>query len=67
MHQAQAATEGKWIMDRNLNDIIESLPARHRRKIEKRAAALIAEEINNLRKVPTHGARVPIRLQLLGK
>ncbi len=54
-------------MDRNLNDIIESLPARHRRKIEKRAAALIAEEINNLRKVPTHGARVPIRLQLLGK
>ena len=30
-------------MDRNLNDIIESLPARHRRKIEKRAAALIGK------------------------
>jgi DNA-binding XRE family transcriptional regulator len=32
-------------MARNINDIIKSLPASRRRKIEKRAAALIAEEM----------------------
>ena len=32
-------------MARNVNDIIKSLPASRRRKIEKRAAALIAEEM----------------------
>ena len=32
-------------MARNVNGIIKSLPARRRRKIEKRAAALIAEEM----------------------
>lgn len=32
-------------MARNVNDIINSLPARRRRKIEKRAVALIAEEM----------------------
>lgn len=32
-------------MARNVNDIIKSLPANRRRKIEKRAAALIAEEM----------------------
>ncbi len=32
-------------MARNVNDIIKSLPARRRRKIEKRAAALIADEM----------------------
>jgi DNA-binding XRE family transcriptional regulator len=32
-------------MARNVNEIIESLPASRRRKIEKRAAALIAEEM----------------------
>ena len=32
-------------MARNVNDIIRNLPASRRRKIEKRAAALIAEEM----------------------
>jgi DNA-binding XRE family transcriptional regulator len=32
-------------MARNVNDIIKSLPASRRRKIEKRAAELIAEEM----------------------
>jgi DNA-binding XRE family transcriptional regulator len=32
-------------MARNVNDIINSLPASRRRKIEKRAATLIAEEM----------------------
>lgn len=32
-------------MAQNVNDIIKSLPASRRRKIEKRAAALIAEEM----------------------
>ena len=32
-------------MARNVNDIIKSLPASRRRKIEKRAVALIAEEM----------------------
>src|SRR5229473_1951556 len=32
-------------MARNVDDIIKSLPASRRRKIEKRAAALIAEEM----------------------
>ena len=32
-------------MARNVNDIIKSLPASRRRKIEKRATALIAEEM----------------------
>lgn len=32
-------------MTQNVNDIIKSLPASRRRKIEKRAAALIAEEM----------------------
>src|SRR5271168_706871 len=32
-------------MARNVNDIIKSLPASRRRKIEKRASALIAEEM----------------------
>lgn len=32
-------------MVQNVNDIIKSLPASRRRKIEKRAAALIAEEM----------------------
>jgi hypothetical protein len=32
-------------MARNVNDIIKSLPASRRRKIEKRAAALIGEEM----------------------
>jgi len=32
-------------MARNINDIIKSLPASRRRKIEKRTAALIAEEM----------------------
>ena len=32
-------------MARNVNEIIERLPASRRRKIEKRAAALIAEEM----------------------
>lgn len=32
-------------MARNVNDILKSLPAARRRKIEKRAAALIAEEM----------------------
>lgn len=32
-------------MARDVNDIIKSLPASRRRKIEKRAAALIAEEM----------------------
>ncbi|HEV2134856.1 MAG TPA: helix-turn-helix domain-containing protein [Terracidiphilus sp.] len=32
-------------MARNVNDILKSLPASRRRKIEKRAAALIAEEM----------------------
>jgi DNA-binding XRE family transcriptional regulator len=32
-------------MVRNVNDIIKSLPATRRRKIETRAAALIAEEM----------------------
>jgi DNA-binding XRE family transcriptional regulator len=32
-------------MTRNVNDIIKSLPVRRRRKIEKRAAALVAEEM----------------------
>lgn len=32
-------------MARNVNDIIKSLPAGRRRKIEKRAAALIADEM----------------------
>jgi DNA-binding XRE family transcriptional regulator len=32
-------------MARNVNDIIKSLPANRRRKIEKRATALIAEEM----------------------
>ena len=32
-------------MARNVNDIIKSLPASRRRKIEKRAATLIAEEM----------------------
>lgn len=32
-------------MARNVNNIIKSLPASRRRKIEKRAAALIAEEM----------------------
>jgi DNA-binding XRE family transcriptional regulator len=32
-------------MARNVNEIIESLPVSRRRKIEKRAAALIAEEM----------------------
>jgi DNA-binding XRE family transcriptional regulator len=32
-------------MARNVSDIIKNLPARRRRKIEKRAAALIAEEM----------------------
>lgn len=32
-------------MAKNVNDIIESLPASRRRKIEKRASALIAEEM----------------------
>ena len=32
-------------MARNVNDIIRSLPASRRRKIEKRALALIAEEM----------------------
>lgn len=32
-------------MARNVNDIIKSVPANRRRKIEKRAAALIAEEM----------------------
>lgn len=32
-------------MARNVNDIIKRLPADRRRKIEKRAAALIAEEM----------------------
>jgi transcriptional regulator with XRE-family HTH domain len=32
-------------MARNVNEIINSLPASRRRKIEKRAAALIAEEM----------------------
>lgn len=32
-------------MARNINDIIKSLPASRRRKIEKRASALIAEEM----------------------
>jgi DNA-binding XRE family transcriptional regulator len=32
-------------MARNVNDIIKSLPANRRRKIEKRASQLIAEEM----------------------
>jgi len=32
-------------MARNVNDIIKSLPATRRRKIEKRASRLIAEEL----------------------
>ena len=32
-------------MSRNVNDIIKSLPAARRRKIENRAATLIAEEM----------------------
>lgn len=32
-------------MARNVNDIIKSLPANRRRQIEKRAAALIGEEM----------------------
>ncbi|HUV69576.1 MAG TPA: helix-turn-helix transcriptional regulator [Terracidiphilus sp.] len=32
-------------MARNVNDIIKNLPASRRRKIEKRASALIAEEM----------------------
>lgn len=32
-------------MARNVNDIIKSLPAKRRRKVEARAAALIAEEM----------------------
>ncbi len=32
-------------MAKNVNDIIKSLPASRRRKIEKRATALIAEEM----------------------
>lgn len=32
-------------MARNVNDIIRNLPASRRRKIEKRAAALVAEEM----------------------
>lgn len=32
-------------MARNVNDIIKSLPASRRRKIEKRATALIADEM----------------------
>jgi DNA-binding XRE family transcriptional regulator len=32
-------------MARNVNDIIKSLPASRRRKIDKRAAALIADEM----------------------
>lgn len=32
-------------MTRNVNDIVKSLPTSRRRKIEKRAAALIAEEM----------------------
>jgi DNA-binding XRE family transcriptional regulator len=32
-------------MARNVNDIIKSLPVSRRRKIEKRASALIAEEM----------------------
>ena len=32
-------------MTRNVNDILKGLPAGRRRKIEKRAAALVAEEM----------------------
>jgi len=32
-------------MPRNVNDILRSLPAKRRRRIEKRAAALIGEEM----------------------
>lgn len=48
-------------MARNVNDIIKSLPASRRRKVEKRAGALIAEEMT-LRELRRARAITQVRL-----
>jgi len=40
-----SSAKGNKIMARNANEILKSLPATRRRKIERRAKALIAEEM----------------------
>jgi DNA-binding XRE family transcriptional regulator len=48
-------------MARNVNDIIKSLPSTRRRKIEKRASALIAEEMT-LRELRQARALTQVRM-----
>ena len=48
-------------MARNVEEIIKSLPAKRRRKIEKRATALIAEELT-LRELRQARAMTQVRL-----
>lgn len=48
-------------MARNANDILKSLPASRRRKIEKRAAVLIAEEMT-LKELRRARAMTQVRL-----
>ena len=53
-------------MPRNVSDIIKSLPASRRRKIEKRAATLIAEEMT-LQELRRARAMTQVRLaKILG-